>query len=186
MDPHYGLPSTKLWSETGLDIRLEDFTRAEPPESAERFNLLICNPPYVRHHHIANGAKQRLKLRSWCASCMEINGLAGPHCHFLGLSHAWMADGGLAGWLIPGEFMDVNYGASVRRYLIEKVKLVHIHRFDPRSLPMESDNHRIPGDLRHLLPGGVIPRLEPCCWKPRWSAATPGKTEVVLAGGGVN
>ena len=62
-----------------------------------------------------------------------MNGLAGLYCYFLGLSHQWMAEGGLAGWLIPSEFMDVNYGASVKRYLLDKVTLLHIHRFDPKK-----------------------------------------------------
>ena len=134
IDPHYGKPAAKLWGETGLDIRLEDFTQAEAPEAAEKFNLLICNPPYVRHHHIVNREKQRLKLRTQDACGVEISGLAGLYCYFLCLSHGWMADGGLAGWLIPSEFMDVNYGVSVKRYLLDKVTLLHIHRFDPNDV----------------------------------------------------
>lgn len=134
IDPHYGAPAAELWGETGLDIRLEDFTEAETPEDAKKSNLLICNPPYVRHHHILNGEKQRLKLRTQEACGIDINGLAGLYCYFLGLSHAWMCDGGLAGWLIPGEFMDVNYGISVKRYLLNKVTLTHIHRFDPNDV----------------------------------------------------
>jgi len=131
IDPHYGVPAADLWGETGLDIRLEDFTRVEASRDYQKFNLLICNPPYVRHHHIRNGEKQRLKLRTQDACGIDINGLAGLYCYFLGLSHAWMCDGGLAGWLIPSEFMDVNYGNSVKRYLLDKVTLTHIHRFDP-------------------------------------------------------
>ena len=70
MDPHYGVPAVQLWGQTGLDMRLKDFTQAEPPQDSEKFNLLICNPPYVRHHHIVNGEKQRLKLRAHAAcSC---------------------------------------------------------------------------------------------------------------------
>ena len=134
IDPHYGGPAAALWRDTGLDIRLEDFTRAEPPEEADKFNLLICNPPYVRHHHIVNGDKQRLKLRTQDACGIQLSGLAGLYCYFLGLSHAWMRNGGLAGWLIPSEFMDVNYGNSVRRYLLDKVQLLHIHRFDPNNV----------------------------------------------------
>ncbi len=134
IDPHYGSPATKLWGETGLDIHLKDFTRAEAPLPAERFNLLICNPPYVRHHHIVGGEKRRLKMRTRNVCGMEVSGLAGLYCYFLGLSHAWMADGGLAGWLIPSEFMDVNYGVSVKRYLLDKVTLLHIHRFDPKDV----------------------------------------------------
>ena len=48
-----------------------------------------------------NGEKQRLKVRTQVACGVEINGLAGLYCYFLGLSHAWMANGGLAGWFHP-------------------------------------------------------------------------------------
>ena len=40
----------------------------------------------------------------------------------------------MAGWLVPSEFMDVNYGLSVKRYLLDKVTLLHIHRFDPNDV----------------------------------------------------
>ena len=133
IDPHYGLPAAELWKNTNLDMRLNDFTRAKIPPESGKFNLLICNPPYVRHHHIGVPAKQRLKLGVQKACGMEINGLAGLYCYFLGLSHAWIADGGLAGWLIPSEFMDVNYGHAVKHYLLSKVTLLHVHRFDPND-----------------------------------------------------
>ncbi len=134
IDPHYGAPAATLWGDTGLEFRLEDFTRAAAPPDAAKFDLLICNPPYVRHHHIINGEKQRLRLRTLDVCGVEIDGLAGLYCYFLGLSHAWLKDGGLAGWLIPSEFMDVNYGAAVKRYLLDKVTLLHIHRFDPHDV----------------------------------------------------
>ncbi len=134
IDLHYGGPAAKLWGETGLDVRLEDFTQAEVLTDSEKFNLLICNPPYVRHHHIVNGEKQRLKVCVQEACGLELNGLAGLYCYFLGMSHPWMTDGGLAGWLIPSEFMDVNYGTPVKRHLLDKVTLLHIHRFDPNDV----------------------------------------------------
>ena len=134
IDPYYGKQAIEIWEETGLYVRIEDFTRAEPPTDDGKFNLLICNPPYVRHHHIVNGEKQRLKKRVLETCGVEINGLAGLYCYFIGLCHSWMADGGLAAWLIPSEFMDVNYGVSVKRYLLRKVTLLHIHRFDPKDV----------------------------------------------------
>lgn len=131
IDPHYGEPASKLWTKSGLVIKLADFTHEYP---SPRFNIVICNPPYVRHHHLENGDKLRLQTRTQEASDMKISGLAGLYCHFLGLSHAWMADDGVAGWLIPSEFMDVNYGKAVKRYLLNKVTLLHIHRFDPNDI----------------------------------------------------
>lgn len=134
VDPHYGVPTAKLWSSSKLIVHLKDFTRAITPKKREKFNLLICNPPYVRHHHIPKDEKQRLNFRAWNTCGEKINGLAGLYCYFLALSHPWMSEGGLAGWLIPSEFMDVNYGVAIKRYLLKKVTLMHIHRFDPTDL----------------------------------------------------
>lgn len=131
IDPHYGEPAIPLWEQAGFTIRLADFTRESP---SGRFNLLICNPPYVRHHHLPGSDKFRLQSCTCQASGMKLNGLAGLYCHFLGLAHPWMADDGIAGWLIPSEFMDVNYGKAIKHYLLDKVTLLHIHRFDPNDV----------------------------------------------------
>jgi hypothetical protein len=138
LDPKYIEPVRTIWQGTNLDVILGDFTQAEPPqEEINRFNLLICNPPYVRHHHILNGDKLRLKSTTEKACGIRINGLAGLYCYFIGIAHAWMQSGGIAGWLIPSEFMDVNYGAAVKQYLLEKVSLIRIHRFDPNEVQFE-------------------------------------------------
>ena len=134
IDPHYAIPTAALWHSTGLDVRQADFTGASAPAPAGDFNLLICNPPYVRHHHIVNDDKHRLRQLTRSACGLELSGLAGLYCYFLGLSHRWMANGGLAGWLIPSEFMDVNYGLAIKRYLLDTVDLLHIHRFDPNDV----------------------------------------------------
>src|ERR1700730_4079287 len=48
-----------------------------------------------------------------------------------------MADRGLAAWLIPSEFMDVNYGDEIKQFLTEKVSLLHIHRFCPSDVQFD-------------------------------------------------
>lgn len=134
VDPYYGLPSEELWRGSNLELRLEDFTRAQPLAEEEGFNLIICNPPYVRHHHLEGEEKLRLQgvVRGTCG--LELNGLAGLYCYFIGLSHVWMSEGAVAGWLVPSEFMDVNYGSGLKRYLLDKVSLIHVHRFDPQDV----------------------------------------------------
>jgi hypothetical protein len=128
IDPHYGKPAQALWESQGLNLTHGDFTQAKPDS---RFNLVICNPPYVRHHHLSADYKIRLHERSLASSGCKLSGLAGLYVHFLLQAHAWMAPGAIAGWLIPSEFMDVNYGREVKRYLLEKVTLLKIHRFSP-------------------------------------------------------
>jgi len=138
IDPYYGKPASRLWKGTPLELRLADFTRAKPPaEELEKATLIVCNPPYVRHHHLGAHAKQRLRLASAEAAAVDFNGLAGLYCHFVSLAHAWMAHDALALWLIPGEFMDVNYGKTLKEYLVSRVTLLRIHRFDPNEVQFE-------------------------------------------------
>lgn len=136
VDEHYGIPALKLWRKTDLDFQLADFTKQIPPEEEQKYNLIICNPPYVRHHHI-NGHKERLQELSFEAANMKLSGLAGLYCHFMALSHQWMKKNGIAGWLIPSEFMDVNYGKAVKDYLLNEVTLLQIHRFDPSDVQFD-------------------------------------------------
>ena len=131
IDRHYGVPAAQLWSDTDLSLGLSDFTLQN---AGPRFNLLICNPPYVRHHHMPKDEKARLQLRTLQVCGTRIAGLSGLYCYFLGLSHAWLAPGAISGWLIPSEFMDVNYGQIVKQYLLDRVTLLHIHRFDPSDV----------------------------------------------------
>lgn len=135
VDPYYGLPAQHLWDRSGVVFHLDDFTRAQAPTSEnDRFNLIVCNPPYVRHHHLAVTDKERLRALCQHVSGLRADGLGGLYCYFLVLSHDWLAENGLAIWLIPSEFMDVNYGSWVKRYLTERVTLLRIHRFDPNEV----------------------------------------------------
>lgn len=132
LDPLFAETAATLWGKTGLNVVRGDFTEQRAPERL--FNLVLTNPPYVRHHHLSASDKDRFKAQLAQSLRIHISGLAGLYCYFLLLCHDWMEDGGLAVWLIPSEFMDVNYGAALRRYLTERVTLLHIHRFCPTDV----------------------------------------------------
>src|ERR1700676_1149791 len=135
IDAHYAAPCRTLWRDTPLQLRLEDFTAGPAPgKEADRVHLLICNPPYVRHHHLQRSAKLRLHQRSMIAAGVRLSGLAGLYAHFIAVAHSWMSENAIAGWLIPSEFMDVNYGRELKRYLLHAVTLLRIHRFDPTEV----------------------------------------------------
>ena len=129
IDPRFADATRELWgASSGLRVIPGDFTALAPDRP---YNLILTNPPYVRHHHLGRQDKERLKALVADRFRLDISGLAGLYAHFLLLCDAWMAPGGLAIWLIPSEFMDVNYGAAVKAHLTEHVKLLHIHRYCP-------------------------------------------------------
>src|SRR5258706_9879623 len=45
-----------------------------------------------------------------------------------------MEEDGYAAWLIPSEFMDVNYGIALKRFLTDRVTFIRAHRFDPAEV----------------------------------------------------
>ena len=138
IDAHYGDPARALWAEKSLKITLGDFTQhPPPPHAAQRANLLICNPPYVRHHHISSSDKERLQNSAQLAARVKLSGLSGLYCYFMVLAHHWMDEEGIAGWLVPSEFMDVNYGRALKDYLLREVTLLRIHRFDPNDVQFD-------------------------------------------------
>ena len=131
LDESFADAARNLWETSGLRIIPGDFTRLSPDRL---YNLILTNPPYVRHHHLDRPDKERLKTQVANRFSLDISGLAGLYAYFLLLCDAWMAAGGLAVWLIPSEFMDVNYGAAIKTYLTETVKLLHIHRYSPSDV----------------------------------------------------
>lgn len=128
LDRNFYEASCQLWNEYDITFRNEDFLTAKQNE--EQFNLIVANPPYVRHHYIAPERKEYLQKEVLKRSGIQISGLAGLYCYFLILSKQWLTERGLSCWLIPSEFMDVNYGKAVKQFLTEQVHLLRIHRFE--------------------------------------------------------
>lgn len=135
IDCHYGRPAQTLWSGFPIDIRIADFLRQRPP--AEKFNCLVANPPYVRHHHIGAEAKAALRGRAESELGVKVSALAGLYCYFMMLSTSWLARGGVSCWLVPAEFLDVNYGVAVKQFLASSVRLLRVHRFAADSVQFD-------------------------------------------------
>jgi hypothetical protein len=135
IDSRLSALAEQLWRPFGLQVVRKDFTCAEPPkDDHDKPNLVVCNPPYVRHHHLDRETKTRLKTRVARCGGLLINGLTGLYGYFLILAHQWLAKDAGAIWIVPAELLDVNYGEALKRYLRRQVTLLRIHRFDPSDV----------------------------------------------------
>lgn len=138
LDPGFHNATRDLWAKTGLEVVHGDFTRIVGSSSCPVApNLILTNPPYVRHHHLERRDKERLQALAYRMTGIRVNGLAGLYVYFLLLATAWMEEGGFAAWLIPSEFMDVNYGEALKRFLTDRVELVRVHRFDAEDVQFD-------------------------------------------------
>ena len=128
IDKNYLQAAQQLWKENNITLYNQDFSSMNPEGS---YNYLVTNPPYVRHHYIDQPQKKRLAQQVKEETGINISGLAGFYCYMMLLAHKWLAPGAVCGWLIPSEFMDVNYGSALKEYLLNSVHLLKIHRYDP-------------------------------------------------------
>ena len=121
--------AVRLWADSGLEVIHGDFTSLYESLPTYGHNLVVTNPPYVRHHHLSRTTKERLRKEVVSSTGHTVSGLAGLYTYFLLLAHSAMAPDAVAAWLIPSEFCTVNYAEVIRRYLTERVSLVRIHNY---------------------------------------------------------
>lgn len=137
-DAAYGKIASKLFVGRDFKVLVQDFFAfARIAENHSRFNLLCTNPPYVRHHHIDSSLKQDLQSLVRSRLGLKISGLSGLYIYFVLLADALLAPDGVASWLIPSEFLYVNYGQPLREYLSKHVTLLNIHQFNPESVQFD-------------------------------------------------
>jgi hypothetical protein len=124
----------RLWEKYGLTVVEKDYFRV--PDLPKR-NLVVSNPPYVRHHYIDKRQKESLIKRVKAELGIAVSGLSSLYTYFILLSHNWLEHGAICAWLIPSEFMETNYGAALRKYLLENVSLISVHRFNPKEVQFD-------------------------------------------------
>lgn len=138
IDTRFAAAAQELWGPDGVEVHLADFFDfTARREEFGQFNLLCANPPYVRHHHLPGERKRALQNRIATELGLRTSGLTGLYVYFMLLSDALLADGAVAAWLIPSEFLVVNYGAPLREYLRSKVSLLEVFQFDPEGVQFD-------------------------------------------------
>lgn len=132
-DKEFADLAAELWGPFGAEIVNQDFLEFAS-SATPTANLLMANPPYVRHHHMSREAKARYSEISSRVSGQSPSGLSGLYVYFILSAHLCLAPGAVSAWLVPSEFLDTNYGKFVRKYLAETVSVERIHRFNPDGL----------------------------------------------------
>ena len=78
LDPAFADAARSLWAPAGLEVVQGDFTRVIANGTAPKApNVILANPPYVRHHHMNREDKARLQALAFKLTGVEVNGLAG-------------------------------------------------------------------------------------------------------------
>ena len=92
---------------------LSDFLSISELDIPEKFNLIIGNPPYIRHSKL--DLRQKATLAAWLKKYnIRLNGRASLWAYFILHSLNFLKLGGRVAWVLPASFLTSAYSKQVR------------------------------------------------------------------------
>jgi hypothetical protein len=114
-------------------IRLADFRDAKL-DGFHGKTLFVGNPPYVRHHQIAQQWKAWL-TRTAAGLGLSASQLCGLHVHFFLATAVLGKPGDLGTYITAAEWMDVNYGELLRKLAVRRLGVQTLTLIEPTAQP---------------------------------------------------
>ncbi|EQD65762.1 XamI DNA methyltransferase [mine drainage metagenome] len=120
--------SVRGWTDRAT-VLVKDYREVKLPRCAG-MTAFIGNPPYVRHHDIAEDWK------AWYAATfakfgIKASALAGLHLHFFLQTRLLAKAGDVGAFITSAEWMDVNYGSALRQLLLDELGGIALHVLEP-------------------------------------------------------
>ena len=119
-----------------LTVHCQDFRTVKLPRVKGR-TLYLGNPPYVRHHGIDAEAKDWFG-RTAAGIGIKASKLAGLHIHFFLRTREIARPGDYGAYITSSEWLDVNYGSSLREMLADGLGGVGVHLLAADAMPFEA------------------------------------------------
>jgi adenine-specific DNA-methyltransferase len=101
------------------EIVVGDFLAASAwPLSEQTFDVVIANPPYIRHHNLS--ADHKALAQHYAARLgRKVSSLSGSYVYFFLEALLRLNEGGRLVFITPTEFLDVRYGQAVKEALLD-------------------------------------------------------------------
>ena len=93
-----------------------------------RYDGIICNPPYQRFQNYKNRNEILAEFQSRLG--LALSGLTNLHTLFLLKSVNQLSENGRAAYILPSEFLNADYGVFIKRNLITHKSLKYVIVFD--------------------------------------------------------
>jgi methylase of polypeptide subunit release factors len=105
----------------------EHVTGKKVPVKITSLDAVVGNPPYVRQEKIDKKAKPHIQaLMDAAFKGTEFSGRADLHCYFWPQAARLLKEGGWFGFLTSAQWLDVDYGFDLQRWILKHFKIVAI------------------------------------------------------------
>lgn len=100
---------------------------ARTPVPLPMLDAVVGNPPYVRQEKVSPAEKQKCAQRvSEAFPGTQLRGRADLHCYFWPHAARFLKEGGYFGFLTSGQWLDVDYGFALQRWILLNFRVVAI------------------------------------------------------------
>jgi len=97
-------------------------------------DVIICNPPYTRHQQISRYRKEEIAHIIESEAGVKISRLSSIYVHFLIHAAQFLKKDGRMAFLTPSNFLDVNYGVALKRFLVDNFRIASVIVFSEGEL----------------------------------------------------
>jgi adenine-specific DNA-methyltransferase len=98
---------------------------------SEKYDGVICNPPYFKFQDYKNRAASLEELQTRLG--FKLSGFTNIYTMFMLKSVSQLSENGRAAYLVPFEFLNSDYGTSIKKHLLESGTLRHAILFNPNE-----------------------------------------------------
>ncbi len=107
---------------SGPEISIADFLLSHPKQS-KKFQSIVCNPPYSRHHELSKQYKDQIARQIDLESGGRISRLSSIYIHFFIHAASFLEDGGRMAFITPSEILDVDYAVELKQFILNHFTL---------------------------------------------------------------
>ncbi|MDP3792335.1 MAG: N-6 DNA methylase [bacterium] len=123
IDKKVSLELKKITSNLGIKANIlnSDFLTGSWDK---KYDGIIANPPYYKHHFIKNKEDifQKICSKTYFKFSIQTN----IYCWFLIKSMNLLSEGGRLAFIVPSEFLNANYGEKIKEYLLSSGIVLHL------------------------------------------------------------
>lgn len=128
LDSNLAQRTDSLFSSLSIDLNCknQDFLMAEIDK---KYDGIICNPPYIHFQDYNNSLSLIERFNQEYG--LDLKGFSNIYSLFLIKALQLLKSKGRAAFIIPSEFLNADYGVTIKKYLLNHRSLKHLIIFDP-------------------------------------------------------